>query len=105
MVDGKQVQYQIAAWGESRELVLGRQVYSYETNGRPAKQETVLKALTRPAGVACFVQYGVEPDEPEAPDPFYLRPLREGSIVLVLHGKDLFPPAKPTGKTSPPAKP
>jgi hypothetical protein len=40
----------------------------------------VLKSLSKPSVVACFIGFiGLKPAEP---DPFYLGLLREGSVVL-----------------------
>jgi hypothetical protein len=47
----------------------------------------VLKALAKPKGVA--VVFGASSD-PLTLDPFYRELLREGTIILVVKGEDIF---------------
>ena len=49
----------------------------------------VLKALAKPKGVAVFVR--TKESDPTKPEPFYLAFLREGTIVLIVNHKDIYP--------------
>jgi hypothetical protein len=49
----------------------------------------VVQLLTKPKGVAIFVR--AKESDPKKPDPFYLALLREGTLVLVVNDKDIYP--------------
>src|SRR5262245_32812640 len=70
VVDGKEVYIPRNHWVASGEFVLGDRARAYRSDGRAAGPGEVLKALSRPTGVACFI--GFVGQEPTPPDPFYL---------------------------------
>jgi hypothetical protein len=105
MVDGKEVTYESWSWMDGKPLVLDQTVRAYRTDGKAASPADVQKALAKPTGVACFVNYS-DPPAP-APDPFYLATLRAGSVVLAFKMKDVSPPpvaTTPLPKTKEPPK-
>lgn len=113
VVDGKTIQYTVSVWTTPRDVLLGKQIFAFQLDGKPAPSDAVLKALAKPTGTAVFVVYGL-PDvkADKAPDPFYLSALREGSVALSIRNTDLFPPAQSGSAApavilpaSPPAKP
>ena len=76
-------------WDDLRPVTLGHSVQAYGVDGKPLEAAAVLKTLARPRAVAVFVRiYSFDPPQPP---PFYLDLLREGTIVLVAEGKDLYP--------------
>jgi len=81
--------YAIMRWLERRTLTLGKTVQAYRTDGKPADAEAVLKALTKPKGVAVFVRS--RKDDPAKPDPFYLSLLRQDTLALMVEEKDWSP--------------
>ena len=76
-------------WGEFSKVDLGRTVKAFCVNGKPLEPDAVLKALAEPKGVAIFLR--ARPDEPTRPHPFYLALFREGTVILVINEKDIYP--------------
>jgi hypothetical protein len=86
-VPRKPVAAEAMKWQNLRKVTLGQTVHAFGVDGKRLEPKAVLKALTEPKGVAVFVRYY----RPLAdPDPFYLAMLREGTIVLVVDGGDVF---------------
>jgi hypothetical protein len=75
-------------WDELRLVTLGATVHAFGVDGKRVDSKAVLKAMAKPKGVAVFVQFSRQLLEP---DPYYLAMLREGTIVLVVAGGDIFP--------------
>jgi hypothetical protein len=76
-------------WFNLRKVTLGKTVQVFRANGKPAEPSFVLKALAKPRGVAVFIR--TQGSDPAKPDPFYLALLREGTLVLVVSEKDIYP--------------
>lgn len=89
VVGGKEVYVSKNHWVASKEFVLGEQLRAYRVDGRSADPGEVLKALSKPSGVACFI--GFVGPKPTPPDPFYLALLREDSVALAFE----IPPDPP----------
>ena len=78
----------VMVWDNLRKVTLGETVQAYAVDGKRVEAKTVLKALAKPKGVAVFVRiYNFDPPNPP---PFYLALLREGTIVLVVEGSDVY---------------
>ncbi|HEV3437203.1 MAG TPA: hypothetical protein VG122_07580 [Gemmata sp.] len=75
-------------WDDLRPVTLGETVNAFGVDGKRVDSKAVLKAMAKPKGVAVFVQFSRQLLEP---DPYYLAMLREGTIVLVVAGEDIFP--------------
>ena len=74
-------------WQSLRSVTLGKTVRAFGVNGKSVEPKAVLKALAEPKGVVVFVRF----HEPLSdPDPFYLGMLREGTIILVVNGGDIY---------------
>jgi hypothetical protein len=80
-------------WKNFRQVTLGETVQAFGVDGKPLEPKSVLKALAEPKCVAVFVRNYVRdrPKDLADPDPFYLAMLREGTVVLVVGGGDIFP--------------
>lgn len=100
--DGVVVTKSVMMWGKPVELELGKKVQAIRLDGTAASPDEVLKALAKPAGVACFLTW---PGFPAKPDPFYLSVLKPGSVVLVIEEKDIFSDPVPDKKLVPDKKP
>jgi hypothetical protein len=75
-------------WDDLRPVTLGETVNAFGVDGKRVESKAVLKAMAKPKGLAVFVQFSQQLLEP---DPYYLAMLREGTIVLVVAGGDIFP--------------
>jgi hypothetical protein len=80
-------------WEDLRQVALGQGVQAFGVDGKMLEPEFVLKALAERRGVAVFVRNNVRerPKDLTEPDAFYLAMLREGTIVLVAAGADIYP--------------
>jgi hypothetical protein len=80
-------------WEKLRRVTLGQGVRAFGVDRKPLEPKFVLKALAGPRGVAVFVRNNVRdrPRDLTEPDSFYLGLLREGTIVLVAAGEDIYP--------------
>jgi hypothetical protein len=78
-------------WG--RTASLGDGVRAFGVNGKALDAKAVLNALAQPKGVVVFVRNHVRerPEDLSGPDAFNLDLFREGTIVLVVAGEDIFP--------------
>jgi len=84
----KAVHPEAMEWKSLRPATLGKSARAFWANGESMKSDAVLNALTKPRGVAVFVQYAG--DEPMKPHPFYLAMLHEDTCVLVVEGNAVF---------------
>ena len=83
----KAVADEVMEWRNLRRVTLGETVRAFGADGKRVEPKAVLKALAEPKGVAVFVRYYRPLSDP---DPFYLAMLREGTIVLVVDGADVY---------------
>ena len=79
----------VMTWSNFPKVTLGKTVHAFGVDDKPAAQCAVLKALAKPKGVAVFVR--TKGSDPISPDPFYLALLREDTLILIVHAKDIYP--------------
>jgi hypothetical protein len=79
----------VTKWSNFPKVTLGKTVQVLRVDGKSAEEDTVLKTLAKPKGVAVFVR--AKDGDPTKPDPFYLALLREDTVVLVVNQKDIYP--------------
>ena len=77
-------------WVNLNKVTLGETVQAFGVDGERVGAKAVLKALAEPKGVAVFI--GRDPKDPQAPPAFYRSLLREGTIILVVRGGDIYNP-------------
>ncbi len=80
-VPRKAVSAEAMKWHNLKKVTLGKSVRAFGVDGKRVGSKAVLEALQRPKGVAVFVRFYEPLLEP---DPFYLKMLREGTIVFVV---------------------
>jgi hypothetical protein len=80
-------------WDKLRSVVIGQNAQAFGVDGKPLEPRYLVKALAEPKGVAVFVRQRIRgtADELADPAPFYLGMLREGTVVLVVFGADIYP--------------
>jgi hypothetical protein len=80
-------------WENWRPVTLGETARAFDVKGKALETKDVLKALAEPKLVAVFVRQliGNQPRDLSDPEPTYLAPLREGTVVLIVTGSDIFP--------------
>lgn len=77
-------------WVNLRKVTLGETVQAFGVDGKPLDAKAVLKALAEPTGVAVFLRtYTTDPTTPAA---YYRAMLREGTVLLMVRGEDLYYP-------------
>jgi hypothetical protein len=79
-------------WVAWQPVTLGETVRAFGIDGKPLEPKVVLKALAEPKLVAVFVRQYIasQPRDLADPDPYYLATLREGTIVLIVVGADIY---------------
>jgi hypothetical protein len=79
-------------WENWRPVTLGETVRAFDVKGKALESKDVLKALAEPKLVAVFVRQliGNQPRDLTDPEPIYLATLREGTVVLIVTGSDIF---------------
>jgi hypothetical protein len=92
--NGKKINSFGLAWHEGPPMTLGKQIRAYHPDGTPADAAAVLKALSKPTAATCFPRSAPPGQEPtlDAPDPFYLRVLREDTLALVYAPREIVTP-------------
>jgi hypothetical protein len=80
-------------WENWRPVTLGETVRAFGVDGKALEPKEVLKLLAEPKLVAVFVRQFIsnQPRDLSDPEPYYLAALREGTIVLIVTGSDIFP--------------
>lgn len=76
-------------WDYLEKVPLGKEIQAYDVHGNRLSADAVLQALKRPVGVVVFSRLYRPLLEP---DPFYLRMIREGTVVLVVAADAIAPP-------------
>jgi hypothetical protein len=89
----KAVPREAMQWENWRPVTLGETVRAFGVDGKALEPKAVLKALAEPKLVAVFVRQHIQsrPKDLSDPEPYYLAMLREGTIVLIVTGSDIFP--------------
>jgi hypothetical protein len=89
----KPVPREAMRWENWRPVTLGETVRAFRVDGNALEPRAVLKALAEPKLVAVFVRQHIpsRPRDLSDPEPYYLTMLREGTIVLIVSGSDIFP--------------
>jgi hypothetical protein len=89
----KAVPREAMRWEKWRLVTLGETVRAFTVNGKAMEPKEVLKALAKPKLVAVFVRQHItnRPRDLTDPEPKYLAMLREGTIVMIVTGSDIFP--------------
>ena len=89
----KSVPREAMQWDNYRPVTLGETVRAFRVDGKALEPMVVLKALAEPKLVAVFVRQEIpnRPKDLSDPEPYYLAMLREGTIVLIVTGSDIFP--------------
>jgi hypothetical protein len=89
----KPVAREAMRWENWRPVTLGETVRAFGVDGKALEPKAVLKALAEPKLVAVFVRQDIpsRPKDLSDPEPYYLAMLREGTIVLIVTGSDIFP--------------
>jgi hypothetical protein len=80
-------------WKNWRPVTLGETVRAFGVKAKTLEPTEVLKALAEPKLVAVFVRQHIPSRARDLsdPEPYYLAMLREGTIVLIVTGSDIFP--------------
>jgi hypothetical protein len=80
-------------WEDWRPVTLGETARAFRVDGKALGPAAVLQALAEPKLVAVFVRQHIpgRPRDLSDPEPAYLAMLREGTIVLIVTGSDIFP--------------
>jgi hypothetical protein len=88
----KSVPREAMRWKNWRPVTLGKTVRAFRVDGKPMEPMAVLKALAEPKLVAVFVRQHIpsRPRDLSDPEPYYLEMLREGTIVLIVTGEDIY---------------
>lgn len=79
----------VMKWSNFPKVVLGKSVHAFRASGLRAEPKSVLQSLAKPKCVAVFLR--TQESDPTKPDPFYLAPLRDDAIVLIVDQKDIYP--------------
>src|SRR5262249_43813012 len=89
----KSVPREAMQWVNWRPVTLGETVQAFGVDGKALDPKAVLKALGDPKLVAVIVRQHISsrPRDLSDPEPSYLAMLREGTIVLIVTGDDIFP--------------
>jgi hypothetical protein len=89
----KSDQREAMRWENWRPVTLGETVRAFGVDGKALEPMAVLKALGEPKLAAVIVRQHVpgQPRDLSDPEPSYLAILREGTIVLIVTGADIFP--------------
>lgn len=89
----KPVPREAMGWENWRPVTLGETVRAFGVNGKALEPRDVLKALAEPKLVAVFVRQHIPSQARDLsdPEPYYVAMLREGTIVLIVTGSDIFP--------------
>jgi hypothetical protein len=89
----KAVSREAMRWENWRPVILGETVRAFRVDGKALEEMVVLKALAEPKLVAVFVRQHIpnRPRDLSDPEPDYLAMLREGTIVMIVTGSDIFP--------------
>ena len=89
----KPVPREAMRWENWRPVTLGETARAFGVDGKALEPRAVLKALAEPKLVAVFVHQHISsrPRDLNDPEPYYLAMLREGTIVLIVCGSDIFP--------------
>jgi hypothetical protein len=89
----KSVSRESMRWENWRPVTLGETVRAFGVDGKALEPMAVLKALGEPKLVAVIVRQHIpsRPRDLSDPQPHYLAMLREGTIVLIVTGADIFP--------------
>jgi hypothetical protein len=89
----KAVPREAMRWEDWRPVTLGETARAFGVDGKALAPAAVLKALAEPRLVAVLVRQHIpsRPRDLSDPDPAYLAVLREGTIVLIVTGSDIFP--------------
>jgi hypothetical protein len=89
----KSVPREAMRWVNWRPVTLGETVRAFGVGGKALQPKAVLKALAAPKLVAVMVRQHIpgRPRDLSDPEPYYLAMLREGTIVLIVAGSDIFP--------------
>jgi hypothetical protein len=89
----KAVSREAMRWEKWRPVTLGETVRAFTVNGNAMEPKEVLKAIAKPTLVAVFVRQHIRsrPRDLGDPEPIYLAMLRQGTIVLIVCGSDIFP--------------
>jgi hypothetical protein len=83
-------------WSPLTTGVLGKDIRAYRCDGQAADPKDVLKALSKPRGVAYYLGY--DKAKPVQPDAFYLGLVGEDSVSLAFDRPELAPPVPPPAK-------
>jgi hypothetical protein len=78
----------VYCWEEVAPMTLDKQVLAYNPAGKRLDKKAVVKALTQPVSVACFIR--MTPDDPETPDPAYAGVFKDETVLLVFQAKDML---------------
>ena len=80
-------------WKNWRPVTVGETVRAFGVNGKALAPGEVLNALAEPKLVAVFVRQHIPSRARDLsdPEPYYLAMLREGAIVLIVTGSDIYP--------------
>lgn len=75
----------IDCWTEMDPLIFEQQIRAYKPSGDRISEAAVLEALKKTVAAVCFQR--VHKSDPELPDPFYTRTLRDDVVILVFEAK------------------
>ena len=66
-------------------LIFEQQIRAYKPSGDRINEAAVLEALKKPVATVCFQR--AHKSDPELPDPFYTKTLRDDVVILVFEAK------------------